>query len=353
MDFLATQSIADAGLLDHSARERRIDDPPYEHAFGERVFPAQVALNEVVDAAQAEVVSGGGQEQEGAFRGVGLEVAGQFYQCRDASRLLGSGSEARDDRHGVVVGLEDDDFIGERRIPSANGPEDVPGRSALPQHSILKMRLDLARRTLGQESAQMHAVRLPDPVTRQVEGHGEELSLALEIHGGIRLYEDDPPGAQVSRVEPGVPSVEVHEYESALDLLAVQVVVGAVVGIDQRCGESTGGQGGGLDQIGPEAVERQGLPRRREPDAARCALERDRDVVLQDGDVVESDFRKRLLDVVSSGVGAGVTDHTGLVAGQIGERFRYARGRRDTADDLEIDLGSPWLGERQRAADQA
>ena len=54
--FLLADGVVDAVLGNHIMRECGIDDPSHQHVFDKRIFFAQIALDEIIDPAQAQMV---------------------------------------------------------------------------------------------------------------------------------------------------------------------------------------------------------------------------------------------------------------------------------------------------------
>ena len=106
--LILADGVVDAVLGDHVLRECGIDDPPHQHVFDKGIFFAQVALDEIIDPTQAQVVGRSSEKDDRARRRVGAEIACEFQQRRDAGSLLGTRGEGRHDRHGVVVRLQHD-----------------------------------------------------------------------------------------------------------------------------------------------------------------------------------------------------------------------------------------------------
>ena len=196
-DRIAPGDVADQALLTHHVpgvepvlyavlfhqppRQGRLHDPPQEHAVDEGVLLTQISLDEVIYAAQSQVVGRGGQEDEGAGRRVLSKIPGELQQGRNAAGLLSPLRQRGHHGHGVVVGLDDDDIILEDRIVPGDEPQNVPGRATLPDHAIFHVYGD--RGPARQLRAQELAIILADPEAGQVERHGQELALALQIHG--------------------------------------------------------------------------------------------------------------------------------------------------------------------------
>ena len=86
-----------------------------------------------------------------------------------------------------------------------------------------------------------------NPEPRHVERHGEELLFALQVHGGIRLDEDDGLRSEIGGIEPSVARIKVHQGHGPFDLFAVHIRVLARASIYQASSHPAFGQRRGFD----------------------------------------------------------------------------------------------------------
>ena len=294
---------------------------------------------------------GGSQENQGARRWMPAEITGKLDQRGYAGGLFGAGRQRGNHGHGIVVRLQDDGLLLELRTGPRDGPEDVPRRAPLPVHAVLDVHLDLASRAQGDPFPQADPLFPWHPEAGQVEGHGQELALPLQVHGRVRFDEHHPGGSEVGALEPGVAGVEVHQHHGVFDLLAVQPSIGAVAPVDQAGDPPAVGQRGGPDQVGPQAVQSGGFPRGGDPDAARGPFHRNGDVVLVDRNPVQPDLAEGFLDVTGSRAGSGISRDPGFLAGEVRQGPGYALLRDQVPDRGKVDLCSQRPG-RQRGGIQ-
>ena len=336
-EFLATDPIEHSILFDHLPGQGRLDDPANQHAVDEGILSAHVALDEVVDTAQPQMVRRGGQKDDRARRRVFAEIAGQFDQPGDARRLLGSGTQGRHHRHRVVVRLQDDDVLFHQRIIPRDDPQQVPGRTPLPHHAILHVYF--LRSAGGELATQSFSILFGNPEAGKVERHGQKLLLPFQIHRRIRLDEDHGSHAQISAVEPRVARIEIHQHDGALHLLAVEMGVVAVAGVDHPSRNTSLGQGRGFHQIGPQPVEPHLLTAGRQFEKTPL-FNRNRDIVFVHGDIVQTDIPEGLLYVMCGFLGPGITDHLRLQAGKIAQSFLHALDGHRPAEFGKVHLGT-------------
>ena len=200
----------------------------------------------------------GRQEDQGALRGVAAEVAGQLDQGGYAGGLFGPRGQRRNHGHGVVVRLDNDDVVPERRPGPGDGPEDVPRRSPLPIPSGTRRAPRPSPAWGSWRCARAGGPPLPGEPSSAA---GREASSGTCAPPPGKTVESGsmkttPGGSEVGALEPGVAGVEVHQHHRVFDLLAVEVGMGAVAAVDQARHSPAIGQGGGLDEVGPQAVQR-------------------------------------------------------------------------------------------------
>ena len=239
-------------------------------------------------------------------------------------------------RHGVVVRLQDDHVVLEQGVVTGDEAHDVPGRAPLPVHAVLEVGRGRRTRPLDR-LPQQSAVRTAHPEPRQVEGHGEELLLAFEVDGRVGLDEDDGGGAEVCAVEPVVAGVEVEDDDGSRHVLAVELLELPPAAVDQGSVNAAVGQGRGAHQVGPQSVELHGRPSR-DPQPPSL-VDGHGDVVLVEGDVVQTDLPELAVHVQGRLLGAGIAGHARTEAREESHGLAQTVLRRQTAQGLEVDFG--------------
>ena len=110
-ELLLADGVVDAILGNHVPRECSIDDPPHQHVLDEGLFFAQIALDEIINPAQTQVVGRSGEEYDRARWWIFAEIACQFQQRSNAGGLLGTWGKGWHHGHGVVVRFQHDHVL--------------------------------------------------------------------------------------------------------------------------------------------------------------------------------------------------------------------------------------------------
>ena len=201
---------------------------------------------------------------------------------------------------------------------------------------------------VGNLPPQPLAILLGDPEPGQVQGHGEELLLALQIDRRIRFDEDRSYRSQVRAVEPGIPGIEIHQHDSPFDVFAIEKGVIPIPTIDHPRRHPSFGQRGCLDQVGPQTVQLDLL-------AAACHLEeaaflhRNRDIVLVHRDIIQPYISESLLNEPGRFFGARIAGHPGLLLGEEAQRFPHPLDGHGLTEFGKVDLG---IGSRDHPSQQ-
>ena len=236
---------------------------PHERRHVQRRLPGalgrqHVAPHELPRAGQRLAVARRRHEHHAPLQREPLERARQLQQRDRRARLLRTRRAGGHDRHRVVVGGEDDAFLGVAAWRLGQRGHHVRGLGVHPVHP----RGESGPRRLLRRAEPLderHPLAAADPVARRVGGHGEELRLGLGAKRLVGLDEDHGLGAKQEGVEPIGLATEVEEHNRPLDLLAIEVLRTGAARVDQRAGDAVGRQGGRAHQVRPQAAQRDRL----------------------------------------------------------------------------------------------
>ena len=190
----------------------------------------------------------------------------------------------------------------------------------------------------GQLVAQVLAGLAIEPEPRHVERHGEEFLFALQVHGGIRLDKDDGLRPEIGGIEPGVARIKVHQGYGPFDLFAVHIRVLTRAGVYQAPGHPAFGQRRGFDEVGPEAVDWH-LFAAADDLQESTLIDRNRDIVFVDCDIVEADCAEALLHDLGRLVGTSIASDSRSQAGKGVHRLLHALDWGRACQLGKIDLG--------------
>ncbi len=213
---------------------------------------ARMAIREVVHAAQGQEMSRGRQEIHGAGRRVGGEVPGDLQKRGHARGLVRAGRHRRHGRHGVVVGLEYDDFVLEDRVGARDLAQDVVGGKAFPRHAALCP--DGQGAVFFKVCDEGPGLFLRHPEPGEVHRDLEVLLLAVHPRGVVGFHEDHGAGAELGGPLPVDAGIEIHQEDGAGGIDAVEVLPFAVAHVVQLSGDPARRRRGGADQVGPHGV---------------------------------------------------------------------------------------------------
>ena len=270
--------------------------------------PSVVTIQEIDDPPLGQKMRGGGREHDGTGGRMRAQMSRQFQQADDAARLLRTRRERGYDRHRIVVRLDHDHLVLQRRICPRDPPQDVPGWALLPRHpgghldghgASLDALLQL-RRVLRRHPESLHAQR-----------YEHVFLIRLAVRRGLRFDEEDRLCAEGYRVQPSIPRVELHQHDAPLNGRSVEVPEVSIAPIDQGAADPLR-KGRGLHQIRPESLQLEGpsVLRHRQGTAV---VDGNRDLVLLPAHTVQTDAAELPFDEVRGRVTARISGHPGPV----------------------------------------